>query len=42
MLDEQAKVAYRRRLSQLREDPERARQLGNVERLSRQNRRSMR
>ncbi|MFZ2061128.1 MAG: AAA family ATPase [Candidatus Binatus sp.] len=32
MLDEQAKVAYRRRLSELREELEQAKQLGNVER----------
>src|ERR1700730_16024332 len=32
MLDEQAKVAYRRRLSQLREELEEAKELGNVER----------
>jgi predicted ATPase len=32
MLDEQAKVAYRRRLSELREEFEEARELGNVER----------
>jgi hypothetical protein len=31
-LDEQAKVAYRRRLSELREELEEARELGNVER----------
>ena len=32
MLDEQAKVAYRRRLSELREELEEAKELGNVER----------
>ena len=32
MLDEQAKVAYRRRLSDLREELEEAKELGNVER----------
>jgi tetratricopeptide (TPR) repeat protein len=32
MLDEQAKAAYRRRLSELREDLEEAKELGNVER----------
>ena len=32
MLDEQAKVAYRRRLSDLREEQEEAKELGNVER----------
>jgi eukaryotic-like serine/threonine-protein kinase len=32
MLDEQAKVAFRRRLSQLREELEEAKELGNVER----------
>jgi AAA ATPase domain len=32
MLDQQAKVAYRRRLSDLREELEQAKQLGNVER----------
>ena len=32
MLDEQAKAAYRRRLSELREELEEAKELGNVER----------
>ncbi len=32
MLDEQAKIAYRRRLSELREELEEAKELGNVER----------
>ena len=32
MLDEQAKAAYRRRLSDLREDLEEAKERGNVER----------
>jgi tetratricopeptide (TPR) repeat protein len=32
MLDEEAKVAYRRRLSELREELEKAKELGNVER----------
>src|SRR5216684_5967228 len=32
MLDEQAKVAYRRRLSELREELEEAKEMGNVER----------
>ena len=32
MLDEQAKVAYRRRLSELREELEEAKEVGNVER----------
>src|SRR5271163_462225 len=32
MLDDQAKVAYRRRLSELREELEEARELGNLER----------
>jgi hypothetical protein len=32
MLDEQAKVAYKRRLSELREELEEAKELGNVER----------
>src|SRR5712664_3516873 len=32
MLDEQAKVAYRRRLSELREELEEAKQVGNIER----------
>jgi tetratricopeptide (TPR) repeat protein len=35
MLDEQAKVAYRRRLSELREELEEAKGLGNVERAER-------
>ncbi len=35
MLDEQAKVAYRRRLSDLREELEEAKELGNVERAER-------
>jgi tetratricopeptide (TPR) repeat protein len=35
MLDEQAKVAYRRRLSELREELEEAKELGNVERAER-------
>ncbi len=35
MLDEQAKVAYRRRLSELREELEEAKDLGNVERAER-------
>src|SRR5712664_2072871 len=32
MLDEQAKIAYRRRLSELREELEEAKQVGNIER----------
>ena len=40
MLDEQAKVAYRRRLSELREELEEAKELGRVEAPSRRNRRS--
>src|SRR5258708_36520346 len=32
MLDEQAKVAYRRRLSELREELEEAKEFGNVDR----------
>ncbi|HWN58725.1 MAG TPA: AAA family ATPase, partial [Methylomirabilota bacterium] len=35
MLDEQAKLAYRRRLSELREELEEAKELGNVERAER-------
>ena len=35
MLDEQAKVAYRRRLSELREELEEAKEFGNVERAER-------
>src|SRR5713226_5783490 len=35
MLDDQAKVAYRRRLSELREELEAAKELGNVERAER-------
>ena len=35
MLDEQAKVAYRRRLAELREELEEAKELGNVERAER-------
>jgi len=35
MLDDQAKVAYRRRLSDLREELEQAKELGNVERAER-------
>ena len=35
MLDEQAKVAYRRRLSDLREELEEAKRLGKVERAER-------
>src|SRR6202161_2566165 len=35
MLDDQAKVAYRRRLSELREELEEAKELGNVERAER-------
>ena len=35
MLDEQAKAAYRRRLSELREELEEAKELGNVERAER-------
>jgi tetratricopeptide (TPR) repeat protein len=35
MLDEQAKLAYRRRLSELREEMEEAKELGNVERAER-------
>src|SRR5580658_8304644 len=42
MLDEQAKVAYRRRLSDLRDEPEEAKERGNVERAGRRNRKSMR
>jgi uncharacterized membrane protein len=42
MLDDQAKLAYRRRLSELREELEEAKELGNVERRSRRKRRSTR
>jgi 50S ribosomal subunit-associated GTPase HflX len=42
MLDDTAKVAYRRRLSELREELEEAKELGNVERAKQRKRRSLR